>query len=496
MGFSKVIDISEFQPDNIDWQKIRDAGYGVIIRMGIRGSVKRNLQYYGKIRFDKKFHTFLAAVKKYGIPYSVYFFPTGISDEEAGGEADWIIQQVRSLGLKLSMPVYLDSELVDRGNGRADKLSKAQRTRFLKIICDKLWAAGIPCGIYASRSWFYDKLDMAQFDQRTIDNTWCAQYASACDYKGRYVMWQYTSRASIPGIPTAVDMSDVVGQFNMGAGSAPENTGAAADEIPTPTDDGPKFAYSRSAIVSEAISHIGIKEGSSLHHRIIDRYNARKPLPRGYAVKYTDAWCATFISYLAIVMGYTDIIPVECGCPQMITLAKQMGIWCEDDTYTPLPGDIILYDWQDSGAGDNTGTPDHIGIVEKVTNGRITVIEGNYKDAVGRREIAVNGRYIMGYIVPRYDTENAPVGQEHADSPVPAPAVDDAHTIEYYAVISTKKDPLNIRKGPGTKYGQCSFSPLPKGTKVGVCRHKSGRWQLIEHDGKYGYAYNTYLSKI
>ena len=172
-------------------------------------------------------------------------------------------------------------------------------------------------------------------------------------------------------------------------------------DVSLPAEE-PKQQGQREAIVSEAISHIGVKEGTVLHHKIIDRYNSRRPLPRGYAVKYTDAWCATFISYLAIVMGYTDIIPVECGCPQMITLAKQMGIWVEDDSYVPKPGDIVLYDWQDSGAGDNTGTADHIGLVEKVVGNTETVIEGNYQDSVKRRELAVNGRYIRGYIVPRY----------------------------------------------------------------------------------------------
>ena len=172
-------------------------------------------------------------------------------------------------------------------------------------------------------------------------------------------------------------------------------------DVALPAEE-PRKQGQREAIVSEAISHVGVKEGTVLHHKIIDRYNSRKPLPRGYAVKYTDAWCATFISYLAIVMGYTDIIPVECGCPQMITLAKQMGIWVEDDSYVPKPGDIVLYDWQDSGSGDNTGNPDHIGIVEKVVGNTETVIEGNYQDSVKRRELAVNGRYIRGYIVPKY----------------------------------------------------------------------------------------------
>ena len=163
-----------------------------------------------------------------------------------------------------------------------------------------------------------------------------------------------------------------------------------------------KAGYPRADIVSLAQSLVGTREGGTIHHRIIDQYNARKPLPRGYAVKYTDAWCATFCSYLAIACGYTAIIPVECGCPQWITLAKGMGCWTESDTYTPRPGDFILYDWQDGGSGDNTGTPDHIGIIEKVEGSAITVIEGNYNDSVKRRQITIGGRYIRGYVTPKY----------------------------------------------------------------------------------------------
>ena len=165
---------------------------------------------------------------------------------------------------------------------------------------------------------------------------------------------------------------------------------------------GPAGKYPRADIVSLAQSFVGTAEGGTIHHRIIDQYNAHRPLPRGYAVKYTDAWCATFCSYLAIACGYTDIIPVECGCPQWITLAKGLGCWVENDTYTPRPGDFVLYDWQDNGSGDNTGTPDHIGIVEKVEGNAITVIEGNYNDSVKRRQIQIGGRYIRGYVTPKY----------------------------------------------------------------------------------------------
>lgn len=161
----------------------------------------------------------------------------------------------------------------------------------------------------------------------------------------------------------------------------------------------------RKQMVEQAQKWLGKNEKDGSHKEIIDIYNKRKPLPRGYKVKYTDSWCATFVSAVVIALGYDYDIPVECSCGKMISLAQNAGIWVENDAYIPMPADIILYDWGDKGIGDNTGWADHIGIVEKVENGVITVIEGNFNNAVARREIAVNGRYIRGYITPKYDTE-------------------------------------------------------------------------------------------
>lgn len=162
-----------------------------------------------------------------------------------------------------------------------------------------------------------------------------------------------------------------------------------------------------SKVVEQAKAWLGLKESDGSHKQIIDIYNAQKPLPVGYKVTYTDAWCATFVSAVAVKLGYTGIIPCECSCPRMITLFQNKGIWIEDENRTPNPGDIIFYDWQDNGSGDNKGSSDHVGIVEKVSDGYITVIEGNYSDSVKRRTLAVNGRYIRGYGVPKYDPESA-----------------------------------------------------------------------------------------
>lgn len=158
----------------------------------------------------------------------------------------------------------------------------------------------------------------------------------------------------------------------------------------------------RAKVVSIAQSYIGCNERDGSHKKIIDLYNSHKPLARGYPVKYTDAWCSTFASAVAIQAGLTSIIPTECGCQKHIELFKKLGSWQENDAYVPSPGDYIFYDWQDNGVGDNTGAADHVGIVEKVCGQTITVIEGNYSNSVKRRTLAVNGRYIRGYGVPKY----------------------------------------------------------------------------------------------
>ena len=162
------------------------------------------------------------------------------------------------------------------------------------------------------------------------------------------------------------------------------------------------MSCTRNEIVKQAQAWIGLKESDGSHKKIIDIYNTIDPLPRGYKLKYTDAWCAGFVSAAAKVCKALDIVPAECSCSRMIELAKKAGIWVESDAHKPQPGDFMMYDWDDSGSGENTGAPEHVGIVEKISGSTITVIEGNYSNAVKRRTIQVNGRYIRGYVVPKY----------------------------------------------------------------------------------------------
>lgn len=179
----------------------------------------------------------------------------------------------------------------------------------------------------------------------------------------------------------------------------------------------------RAKVVAQARSWLGCKESNGSHKKIIDLYNSHKPLARGYSVKYTDAWCSTFASAVAIACGLTDIIPTECGCEKHIQLFKRFGSWEENDAYVPKPADYIFYDWDDNGVGECTGAADHIGIVETVNGNSMTIIEGNMSNAVGRRNLKVNARYIRGYGIPNYARKATSTGPVVLPS-VPATAAD------------------------------------------------------------------------
>ena len=143
--------------------------------------------------------------------------------------------------------------------------------------------------------------------------------------------------------------------------------------------------------------------------KIIDLYNSYTPLAHGYKVQYTDAWCDTTVSACFIKAGAVDLIGgTECGVERHIQLFKNKGIWEEDGTVIPTPGAIVCYNWDDS-TQPNDGFADHIGIVESVSGNNITIIEGNYNDAVRKRVIPIGWGYIRGYAFPKYGTDTQTV---------------------------------------------------------------------------------------
>ena len=156
--------------------------------------------------------------------------------------------------------------------------------------------------------------------------------------------------------------------------------------------------------VNQAKSWLGLREDTGGHKQIIDLYNSVAHKGCGFKMKYTGEWCAAFVTACAIKCGATDIIPPECHCNHMIEKFKKKKVWIENENIVPQVGDIVFYDWQDKGKGNDTAPADHVGIVESVNKDAKTfvVIEGNYRKSVKRRYLKFNAKCLRGFARPKY----------------------------------------------------------------------------------------------
>ena len=103
-------------------------------------------------------------------------------------------------------------------------------------------------------------------------------------------------------------------------------------------------------------------------------------------------WCACFVTWCANECGYIEsgVMPNFSWCETGVNWFKDRNQWL-DPGATPNPGDIIFFDW------DNSGDPDHVGIVERVEGGYVYTIEGNSGDSVWQNTYAVANPCIYGF---------------------------------------------------------------------------------------------------
>ena len=224
------------------------------------------------------------------------------------------------------------------------------------------------------------------------------------------------------------------------------------------------MAKTRKAMIDTMNSLVGLNEKDGSFRVIIDTYNKLRPAG-SYKMKYTDAWCACTVSTCALVNNMADIIPIDVSCGKMVEKAKKMGIWIENDAFIAQPGDIIMYDWGDSGKGDCTGWPDHVGLVVDTDGVTMTIVEGNKSEKVGTRKLKYNSKNIRGFIVPKY-----------ADgvTQIPKPVTPKTETI-YKARVTAHA--LWVRAGASTNYGKVGC--LRENTIVQIYEQKKG-WGRID----------------
>lgn len=199
------IDVSKWN-GTIDWSKVKAQGIEfAIMRAGYRGYGTE-----GTLVEDSTFVTNMKGAIENGIEVGVYFFSQAITEAEAIEEAEMTLRLIQENGFAsdITFPIIIDTEAA---GGRADNMSKEQRTAVVRAFCNTIAQAGYKPMIYANKDWLYNQLNM---DDLSEFDVWLAHYTGTddpannpSDYKGSHQMWQYTSQGSVSGISGNVDMN-------------------------------------------------------------------------------------------------------------------------------------------------------------------------------------------------------------------------------------------------------------------------------------------------
>ena len=146
------------------------------------------------------------------------------------------------------------------------------------------------------------------------------------------------------------------------------------------------------------------------------------------------AWCDCWYDWLLVKAFGADLgrrmlcqpeNSAGAGCYYSALYYRQAGRFHDSK---PEPGDQIFFTYQ-------TGEVSHTGIVEAVSGGIVTTIEGNSSDGVVRRSYAYGSRVIYGYGQPDWSlAASVDVDQEQAEEdpkpePAPAPPAQKTYTV-------------------------------------------------------------------
>ena len=189
----KGIDISNYQSKVSvrNFKKAKKAGIEfVILRIGYTGSSSKKCTIDAS--FENNYKNAIAA----GLPVGGYYYSLAKNGSKSKEEANFCVKKAE--GKKFTYPIYIDIE-----DSKQMNCSKKELAEVSNEFCKVINKAGYTSGVYASLSWFDNKIGNI-----TVKHTkWVAQYYSKCQYKGDYDMWQYSSSGKVSGLSGKIDMN-------------------------------------------------------------------------------------------------------------------------------------------------------------------------------------------------------------------------------------------------------------------------------------------------
>ncbi|MCF0228387.1 MAG: hypothetical protein HUJ76_01675 [Parasporobacterium sp.] len=190
------VDVSKWNGD-IDWFALRNQGIQfAIIRVGYRGYEN------GEIMLDDRFYEYMDGAEAAGLETGVYFYSAAIDEEEAEEEALFVINKLA--GYRVSLPVYFDTESSGSTAARTAVMATGSYTINARAFCETIEAQGYRAGVYASKNWYRNVLDINSLKDYDI---WYAAYGDTPGTDVCFDMWQYTEKGELYGSSGYLDMN-------------------------------------------------------------------------------------------------------------------------------------------------------------------------------------------------------------------------------------------------------------------------------------------------
>ena len=357
MAEIKGIDVSANQ-GNINWKAVANYGMGfAILRITEKGNV-----------IDPTFERNYKGCIENKIPVGVYKYSYATSIGQIKTEANIVIKTLNKR--KLDYPVFLDIE--DKCQRNISKNIMMQMINAFRAIIVK---AGYKFGIYCGESWYNTYLP----DGAKKYDCWIAHYPDPDDgtmqtrvKPGTGIGWQYSNKATIPGIPTKVDRSIFYKDYSS-INNANKQEG------------GNKLTKEQAinALIAVAKNEIGYLEkatNAQLDSKTANAgYNNYTKYWRDiYPAYQGQPWCACQISWdMMTAFGLETAKKLLRHWPYVYcpTMANLFTLYAN-----PQVGDIVIF--------KHNGVFTHTGLVIKVQGDKFWTIEGNTSGASG---IVANG---------------------------------------------------------------------------------------------------------
>ena len=384
MAEIKGIDVSRWN-GKIDWKTVANYGMGfAILRITEKGNI-----------VDSTFESNYKDCIENKIPVGVYKYSYATTIAQIEDEANVVIKTLNKR--KLDYPVFLDIEDKCQEN-LSDSLMMKMIEAFRAIIIK----AGYKFGIYCGYSWYQYQLP----EGAKKYDCWVARYPNndTGELQERLrvpastgvIGWQYSSKATIPGIPTKTDRSVFYKDYSK------SSTTSTNSLKPTTTQGSDTMNKDKAidALIVTAQAEIGYMEKQS--NAQLDDKNTNvgdgnytkywrdlKPIYQG------QPWCAVFVSWIMYktfgletakkLLKHENDFPYVY-CP---TLGARFTKYAN-----PQRGDIVIF--------YRNGTFAHTGIVTKVEGDKFYTIEGNTSNG---STIIANGGEVCS---KHYNNSNLP----------------------------------------------------------------------------------------